>query len=117
MEQQQLMTEELENKLKEFPLYSQEGKGKDAKVIAHYFLASMDWWVLEGNKEDDDFRFFGITDFHNGLGPEYGYFMLSDLNGTFNMPIIINGKQATLPVHIERDEYWEEKSVEECEIF
>ncbi|MCQ2087451.1 MAG: DUF2958 domain-containing protein [Bacilli bacterium] len=115
--EQQLMTSELENKLKEFKLYSQEGKGKQAKVIAHYFLANMDWYVLEGNKEGEDFRFFGITDFHNDFGPEYGYFMLSDLKGTFNMPVIINGKQTTLPVMIERDEYWEEKSVDECEIF
>ena len=43
--------------------------------------------------------------------------MLSERKGAFNMPIIINGKQTTLPVQIERDEYWEEKSVEECEIF
>ncbi len=43
--------------------------------------------------------------------------MMFELKGAFNMPIIINGKQTTLPVQIERDEYWEEKSVEECEIF
>ncbi|MCR5568196.1 MAG: hypothetical protein K6G31_02865 [Paludibacteraceae bacterium] len=38
------------------------------------------------------------------FGSEYGYFMLSELKGAFNMPIIINGKQTTLPVQIERDE-------------
>lgn len=83
---------------------------RQAKVIAHYFLANMDWYVLEGNKEGDDYRFFGITDFHNDFGPEYGYFM-------FSMPITINGQQATIPVQIERDEYWEDKFVEDCEIF
>jgi len=73
-----LMTKEIEKRLVMFPLYSQDGKGKDATVVAKYFLGSFTWLVLEAQKlSDGDFEFFGIT---YGLdGPEYGYFCLSDL--------------------------------------
>lgn len=82
--------------------------------LTHYLFCS-ETALRTGDIYFDDFRFFGIVDLNNDFGPEY--FMLSELKGAFNMPIIINGKQTTLPVQIERDEYWEEKSVEECEIF
>lgn len=32
-----LMTPEIEQKLKEYPLYSQDGKGDEAQVVVKYF--------------------------------------------------------------------------------
>lgn len=75
----ELMTKELERKFEWFPLYSQEGKGKDAEVVVKYFnpIGSGTWLITEGEKEaDGDWLFFGychITDW------EWGYVRLSAL--------------------------------------
>ena len=72
----------------------------------------------------------------NGFAPFFGYFFasfyLSNSNfhpqkwvgllrfiqqGTFNMPIIINGKESIMPVQIERDEHWDVVSVGEAKNF
>lgn len=80
------MNEEFENKLLKFKFYSQRRK---AKVIAHYFLANMNRYVLGREWEDCP-----------------------------NLKAHNHQRQAApLPVQFERDEYWEEKSVEEWEIF
>ena len=93
-----LMTKKLENAFKKFPLYSQDGKGKDAKVIAHYFsLTGADWFITEANKLDNgDFEMFGYCVISNG---EFGYVMLSQLE--------------ELGIMIERDMYYDpcEKTV------
>ena len=75
-----LMTKELENRLAKYPLYSQDGKGKDeTMVIAKFFfpVGNWTWYVTEGNKtENGDWEFYGyvVGDF-----PEFGYFTLSEL--------------------------------------
>ena len=78
-----LMTKALENTLKKYPLYSQDGKGNDAIVVAKFFFpwGNWTWYVLEGEpyEKDDgtmDWQFYGyvVSEF-----PEYGYFTLSDL--------------------------------------
>lgn len=74
-----LLTAELEKKLKKFPLYSQDGKGDDAVVIAKFFTPwkNFTWYVTEGEKQSDgDWIFFGLV---VGLETEMGYFRLSDL--------------------------------------
>ena len=47
-----LMTKELENKFKKYPLYSQDGKMEEAKVIVKYFnpCGAGTWLITEGEK-------------------------------------------------------------------
>ena len=49
-----LMTTQLEEALKGFPLYSQDGKGKDAICRAIFALGGVRWFILEGEKEGND---------------------------------------------------------------
>lgn len=71
-----LITKQLEKELAKYPLYSQEGKGEDAVVVCKFFLQGYTWYVLEAEKSDDDYEFFGIIE---GQYTEYGYFTLSQL--------------------------------------
>ena len=71
-----LITKQLEKELAKYPLYSQEGKGEDAVVVCKFFLQGYTWYVLEAEKADDDYEFFGII---VGQHTEYGYFTLSQL--------------------------------------
>lgn len=92
------MTKAIENELEKYPLYSQDGKGENAKVVCKFFapVGSWTWYVLEGCKlEDGDFEFFGIV--VNDHGAEYGYFSLRQL------------EEVRLPfgLRIERDLYFE----------
>ena len=45
-----LMTTQLEEALKGFPLYSQDGKGKEAICRAIFALGGVRWFILEGEK-------------------------------------------------------------------
>ena len=89
-----LMTKEIQEKLPE--LYSQDGKKKEeVGVVVKYFspFSNWTWYITEGNKEGDDYRFFGLV---SGFEVEYGYVMLSEL------------KSVTGPMglKIERDLNW-----------
>lgn len=69
-----------------YPLYSQDGKGMDAKVVAviSYVNHNIHHYILEGSREGNDFIMFGIT---TGLfETEYGYLSLGEIasmSGTF----------------------------------
>ncbi|MHC4582637.1 MAG: DUF2958 domain-containing protein [Planctomycetota bacterium] len=101
-----LLTKELRRKLP--PLYSQDGKGGKAVAYLKLFTpsSSWTWYATEGEPVTDDsgqevdYRFFGLVDGHV---KELGYFSLSELesvNGPMGLPI-------------ERDLYWEPKTLEE----
>jgi len=93
-----MMTKELGKKIP--PLYSQDGKGDEAIVYAHYFnpYGVGEWWILEWDGENE---MFGYAD----LGfPELGYISLSELEN-----VSIGGME--LP--IERDLHWQEKTLGE----
>lgn len=80
-----LVTKELEKKFAANPIYSKDGQGKKAEVIAKYFLTgtAATWLVTEAQKLDDgDYEFFGYVDL--GYGYEAGYFYLSQLAGLKN---------------------------------
>lgn len=87
-----LITKAIEQKMKKYPLYSQDGKGDDAEVIVKFFIpdAQATWLVTEA--EDiggGDYEFFGLATL-NGYDWEYGYFRLSQLKqvrGRFGLPI------------------------------
>lgn len=46
------MTTQLEEALKGYPLYSQDGKGKDAICRAIFALGGVRWFILEGEKKE-----------------------------------------------------------------
>ena len=98
-----LITKAIENKLKKFPLGSQDGKGDDAEIIVKFFnpCGAGTWWVLEAEqREDGDWEFFGIAEIYER---EYGYFTLSELQSI----------QLPFGLTIERDMYFDNKRVKD----
>lgn len=73
-----LMTSQLAEALKEFPLYSQDGKGREAVCRAIFVLGSIRWYILEGLDEGDDTILFGIV--IGLMEDEYGYISLNELS-------------------------------------
>lgn len=73
-----LNTPQLKEALKNYPLYSQDGKGKEAICCAVFVLGRIRWFILEGSDEDGDTIMFGIV---IGLQEdEYGYVSLNELS-------------------------------------
>ena len=73
-----LLTPQLEEALQGYPLYSQDGKGKDAVCCAIFALGSVRWFILEGEADGKDTILFGIV-----IGmteDEYGYVSLNELS-------------------------------------
>ena len=72
-----LITPELEKAMQDYPLYSQDSKKKDAVCIAVSFIGNAHWYILEGQREYDDFVLFGII---VGLAEtEYGYISANEM--------------------------------------
>jgi hypothetical protein len=72
-----LITKAIQNALNKMPYGSQDGKGRDAKVIARYFRGHYTSYVLES---DGGTRVFGLVD--RGGGFEYGCFDLAGYEET-----------------------------------
>ncbi len=75
-----LLTKAMQVQLARYPLYSQDGKGDNAKILFKFFTPNMGWtwYVLEGEpQENGDYHFFGIVS--NNGEREYGYFSLNEL--------------------------------------
>ena len=74
-----LITSELESALKDYPLYSQDGKQKEAICIAVFYLGNIRWYIMEGQQEGSDFTLYGIM---AGLHEtEYGYMSANEMAG------------------------------------
>lgn len=73
-----LLTPQLEKALKDYPLYSRDGKGKEAVCVAIFALGSVRWFILEGEAEEDDTILFGIA--IGLMEDEYGYVSLNELS-------------------------------------
>lgn len=90
----QLMTEDLKKAFKKYPLYSQNGKGGDAKVVVKYYLHGTDatWLITEGEPQPGgDWLFRGLVTlgFPDELNPgdliwEWGSVSLNELKGVRN---------------------------------
>ena len=93
-----LITKKIENVLSKYPLYSQDNKGENAVAICKFFLQGFTWYVLEAQKNGNDYEFFGIVD---GFEKEYGYFTLSQLQS-------LKGRWG---LGVERDMYFEPTEV------
>ena len=73
------ITKALERKFEKSPLYSKDGQGTKAKVIAKFFMpiGSATWLITEAEKQaDGDYLFFGYCYLYEW---EWGYFRLSEL--------------------------------------
>lgn len=72
-----LITSELQKTLADYPLYSQDGKQKDALCIAMFYLGNIRWYIMEGQQEGSDFTLYGIvTGLHE---TEYGYLSANEM--------------------------------------
>lgn len=77
-----LMTKELEEEFKKYPIGSQDGLGGQAKVIAKYFnpMGAATWFITEADKkENGDFEMYGFCNLGDSDMAEFGYVMLSEL--------------------------------------
>lgn len=77
-----LMTKELEEKFKKYPIGSQDNLGGKAKIVTKYFNPTGvgTWLITEGNKLDNgDYELFGYCHLGDDDLAEFGYVMLSDL--------------------------------------
>lgn len=73
-----LITPTLEERQKYYPLYSQDGMGKDAVCVAVFFIGHVRWFVLEGQTEGNDTTLFTIV---CGLQEtEYGYTSVNEMD-------------------------------------
>ncbi len=72
-----LITPQLAEQFKQYPLYSQDGKKKDAICQCVFFIGKVRWYVLEGQPEGNDFTLFSIV---VGLADtEYGYASMKEM--------------------------------------
>lgn len=72
-----LLTPEFQSLMSGFPLYSQDNRQRDAVCQAVFSIGNVRWYVLEGEKEGNDFTLYGIV---VGLQvTEYGYASLNEM--------------------------------------
>ena len=100
-----LVTKEIERRVKQYPLYSQDGKKKDAVAVAKFFLpiSSWTWYMLEADLQEG--IAFGIVINGSGEG-EYGYFSLNELQDM---------KVTKFQLTVERDIYFEPTKLSDIE--
>ena len=71
-----------QEQIKKYSIGSQDGLGKDAKVLVKYFNPAGvgTWLITEGNKLDNgDYELFGYCHLGDDLNAEFGYVLLSEL--------------------------------------
>ena len=75
----ELLTKEIIERFKKYPLYSQDGKGEDSVVLVKYFnpCGAGTWLITEAEQQEDgNWLLFGYCHIFEW---EWGYVMLSDL--------------------------------------
>lgn len=91
-----LITKSIEKQLQKYPIYSQDGKKKDAVCVVKFFMCGVNytWYILEADLDNKEL--FGIT--INSYGEaEYGYISLTELETVRNR----------WGLGVERDKYFE----------
>lgn len=92
-------------------LYSQDGKGHDAVVHAHYFVGSCDWLVTEFDGTDLAFGWARLNG--DDQNAELGYVSLAELD-SIRVPLRVSvGDDMAQPIvlgyaTVEHDEGWPE---------
>lgn len=73
-----LITKEIEKRLEKYPLYSQDGKKKEAIAVAKFFLCvgAWSWFILEADLQNN--LAYGVVISGNGEA-EYAYINLTEL--------------------------------------
>jgi len=74
-----LLTDEIKELFKQYPLYSQDGRGMDSVVLVKYFnpCGAGTWLITEAEEQTDgDYLLFGYCHIFCW---EWGYVMLSEL--------------------------------------
>lgn len=74
-----LLTEEIKEIFKQYPLYSQDGKDMDSVVLVKYFnpCGAGTWIITEAEEQDDgDWLLFGYCHIYCW---EWGFLLLSEL--------------------------------------
>ena len=79
----ELMTKKIEEQLKEYPLMSQSEEENPLCVLKFFYpYGRGTWYVMEAEKKDDDYLFFGFVESPiDPLFDELGYFTLNELKG------------------------------------
>lgn len=110
-----LSKKEIEELTENYPLYSQDDKKGETKVLYHFFIGSADWYVFEGSKEGttpdgkDNITLFGIA---NIIEPEFGYFTLYELESVkVPQKITMGGAEISIDIEIERDKYFKQTTL------
>ena len=76
--QNRFMTSSLEETLKDYPLYSQDNRKRNAVCLMLFTIGNVRWYILEGEKTNNGFTLYGIV---VGLcETEYGYISLNELS-------------------------------------
>ncbi len=90
-----LITEELAERFAQYPLYKQDGLGKNAICVCCFHIGHIRWYALEGQPENDDFTIFCIV---VGMGQtEYGYSSIREME-----EITIDHPMFPTPLRIEQ---------------
>ena len=89
-----LLTDELIEQFKKYPIGSQEELGMDAKILVKYFnpCGSGTWLITEAEKQSNDWLLWGYC---NIFEWEWGYVSLKELENV----------KLPFDLHIERDIY------------
>lgn len=77
-----LMPDKIKEKLMQYPIGSQDGKGLDANVIVKYFnpTGAGTWFILEGEQlENNDYILYGYCHLGDDNCAEFGEVLLSEL--------------------------------------
>ena len=78
-----LLTSRLSEAFEKYPLYSTEALPvKEKRLIAKFecpFMKDFVWYIVEGQKEDNDYTMFGYCCLGNKDWAEFGYVTLNEL--------------------------------------
>jgi len=85
-----LLTKEIIKRLEKYPLYSQQGKALDSKVLVKFFnpTGCGTWLITEAQNKNGQWLFYGYAELGNGY--EAGYidmFSLENFKGKWNLGI------------------------------
>lgn len=96
-------------------LYTQDGKGYEATVYAHYFLGANDWLVTEYDPDTDVAFGWACLNGDRDMA-ELGYTSLTELEDV-QVPVKVGlGRQTRVGwyAHIEYDEHWRQMTLREA---
>ena len=107
-----LITGQVKHLMKEFPLYSQDAKRKDALCVCVFYIGNIRWYILEGQQEANGYTLYGIV---VGLcATEYGYVSADEL-----AQISINSPLCESTLKVEQDHTFKScslKDIQDCRL-